>query len=129
VRVRLLGARVETAAVRPRHWLRLPAIRILRRDRPYWQERGWRRNGSDYSGAYQTAGGAFRGRAVDRGWGNLKFFISDPPDALRRSAHWVCFRPRWNGEFSVHMAAKPTDVSSGILTVERLLNQVLNGGK
>jgi hypothetical protein len=92
---------------------------------PYWQERGWTRSGDTYTGEYQTAHGSFRGEIEDRGRGNIRFFLFDPPDALRSSSHWACFQPRGWGRYLVHMARRPADVASGILTIERLLAECL----
>jgi hypothetical protein len=99
--------------------------RVQRRELPYWQERGWTRNGNSYTGQYQTAYGSYRGEVEDRGSNNFRFYLFDPPDALRASSHWACFQPRGFGRYLVHMARRPADISSGILTIERLLAECL----
>jgi hypothetical protein len=46
-----------------------------------------------------------------------------PSDEIRRHSHWVCFQHRGNDWYVVHMARMPKDVSSGILTIERLITE------
>lgn len=124
--VTVLGTRVVTNITghdaQPTR-LRAPAVHIQRRQIPYWQERGWRFVGGAYSGTYQTPHGSFLGRIEDRGYNHFRFYITDPPRELRRSAHWACFQPRGHKGYLVHMARRPTDVSSGILTIERLITE------
>ena len=38
-----------------------PTIPVQRREIPYWRERGWARDGNQYTGAYQTPYAAFQG--------------------------------------------------------------------
>lgn len=111
------------AAFRPRY----SAGIVQRREIPYWQERKWRRSGNTYSGTYQTRYGSFLGLIEDRGSGDLRFYLSDPPDHVRRSSHWACFQPRREKGFQVHMSTRPNDVSSGILTIERLVADAFEG--
>ena len=96
---------------------------VVRRERPYWQERGWVRHGDTYEGAYQTPRGSFRGLIEVRGAGYVQFYLRDVPPALPQSSHWACFQPRGDKGFLVHMSTRPTDISSGILTIERLLTE------
>lgn len=119
----VLGTRILNTILEgtQRSWLRPPTTRIQRRELPYWQERGWRRSGDTYSGAYQTPYGSFLGEIEDRGYDHYRFYITDPPEQLRRSGHWACFQPRGHRGFQVHMARRPRDVSSGIMTIERLI--------
>jgi len=123
MRVVVLGTRPigvglpSSIAARPH----TPAEAIARRERAYWQERGWSREGDTYVGSYQTPYGAFRGSVEDNGWGRLRFYLLDVPRALRDSPHWQCFQPRGRKGFHVHMGTRPADVSSGILAIERLL--------
>lgn len=100
---------------------------IQRREEPYWQERGWIRRGEAFAGTYQTPYGSFRGTVEDRGWNDLRFYIEDPPRELRESSHWACFQPRGARGYHVHMARRPGDVSSGILTIERLITDAFEG--
>jgi hypothetical protein len=102
-----------------------PVERVQRREIPYWQERGWIRDGDRYTGSYQTPYGAFRGLIDEHGPGNAQFYLFAPPSSLRWSSHWACFQPRNGKGYLVHMARRPADVSSGILTIERLLTESL----
>ena len=97
--------------------------RFRRLERPYWQERGWVRSGNVYTGTYQTPYGSFLGSVEDRGWNRYRFYLIDPPRALRQSTHWACFQPRGRKGFFVHMAERPADLSSGILAIERLITE------
>ena len=94
---------------------------IKRRELPYWQERGWVWQDGVYWGNYQTRHGSFQGLIEDRGQGDLRFYMFDPPREIRDGSHWACFQPRGRKGFLVHMATRPSDVSSGILTIERLI--------
>jgi hypothetical protein len=96
---------------------------VVRQEIPYWRERGWVQQGNVYHGAYRTALGSFRGMIEDRGWGDLRFYLFDPPEAVRYSPHWACFQARGKKGYHVHMGTRPKDVSSGILTIERLISE------
>jgi hypothetical protein len=119
-------ARDILSAARPPTRLGAPE-RIRRREVPYWQERGWRREGETYVGSYQTPFGSFRGLIEDRGWGHVRFYLRDAPEEVRRSGHWACFQPRLGKGYHVHMARAPQDVSSGIITIERLITEAFHG--
>lgn len=118
--VRAAGA---PAALRPH----ISAGVVQRQQIPYWQQRGWRRSGDTYSGTYQTRHGSFIGIVEDRGFGDIRFYLSDPPDQVRRSCHWACFQPRRSKGYQVHMSTRPADISSGILTIERLVTDAFEG--
>ena len=131
MRVRDLGTRPAPQAIRDflsrmgrQH---CPTELVQRRQIPYWQERGWTRQGNQYSGSYQTPYGAFSGWIEHRGGDNINFFIYDPPNALREHSHWTCFQERDQGWYLVHMSRRPSDVSSGILTIERLITEAFRG--
>jgi hypothetical protein len=98
-----------------------PAIPVHRSEVPYWQLRGWRQQGRTYRGTYQTAYGSFIGRIDEVSRGNFRLYIYAPPDELKRHSHWSCFQPQFDNSFRVHMSQMPADVSSGILTIERLI--------
>lgn len=115
------AVRVLNALVRPR----APIRNVARREIPYWRDRGWVRQGSSYRGSYQTPYGAFSGFIEDASGGYLRFYIFDPPPELQNSSHWQCFQPRGEQWFVVHMARMPVDVSSGIMSIERLLIDAL----
>jgi hypothetical protein len=115
---RLLN-RAFGAALRPH----APVEVVRRREIPYWQQRGWIRDGSVYRGNYQTRYGAFAGLVEERYGVTLNFYMFDPPPEVRVSGHWACFQPRKNNWFLVHMARRPDDVGSGIMTIERLITE------
>jgi hypothetical protein len=129
MRVRITGLRSLPATTRdllsrvarPRS----SAERVQRRQIPYWQESGWERQGNQYQGNYQTPYGAIAGWIEERGGNNINFFMFNPPAALRSHSHWTCFQDRGENWYSVHMSRRPADVSSGILTIERLLTEAL----
>jgi hypothetical protein len=131
MRVRVGASRPAGQAVReffsrmaPSHG---PVVQIRRRELPYWQERAWVRAlegfRTKYSGSYHTAYGSFHGTAEERGSNHFKFLIYRPPAELRVHRHWVCFLDRGQGWFEVHMGRQPADISSGILTIERLITE------
>jgi len=98
-----------------------PAITVYRRQIPYWQERGWIYRANEYTGSYQTPYVAFQGR-IEEGWsGHANFFLYRPSRQIQKFSHWSCFAPRGNDWYMVHMARRPRDVSSGIITIERLI--------
>jgi hypothetical protein len=100
-----------------------PTILVERREIPYWQERGWTRNGRTYTGSYQTPYAAFQGR-IEEGWsGHIDCFLYHPSRQMERCSHWPCFAPREGGWYLVHMARRPKDVSSAIITIERLITE------
>lgn len=96
---------------------------IKRIERPYWQERGWVRQGDRYLGNYQTRYGSFRGMIEQPGTNHFRFYIFDPPKELKRHSHWVCFQYRGANGYQAHMRKRPADVSSGIITIERLITE------
>lgn len=125
MRIKDLGSRPAPAKVRD-FLSRLvrgrgPAISVQRREVPYWQERGWIRQGNTYQGNYQTPYAAFSGQVVKRGGGYIEFFLHRPSQEIQRCGHWACFVHQGNDWFLVHMGRQPRDVSSGIITIERLI--------
>lgn len=100
-----------------------PAVSVQRRQIPYWQERGWTRRGNIYSGSYQTPYAAFWGQISEQSGGYIDFMLYAPSEEIRSCGHWACFQHRGNDWYLVHMAKQPRDVSSGILTIERLITE------
>ena len=127
MRVRILGTRPAPASIRDLFSRmvrgRAPATIVERREIPYWQERGWTRRGREYEGAYRTPFTSFRGRIEDRRTSSPEFFLFDPSPEIKASGHWCCFTSRGGGWYLVHMARRPKDVSSGIITIERLITE------
>jgi hypothetical protein len=98
-----------------------PSITVRRREIPYWQERGWKRDGNQYTGSYQTPYAAFQGWIEEERAGRITFFLYSPSRQIRNCSHWSCFAPRGQDWYMVHMARRPKDVSSGIITIEKLI--------
>jgi hypothetical protein len=127
MRVKELGTRPAPASIREifSQVVRghAPTICVQRREIPYWQERGWTRNGRTYTGSYQTRYAAFQGR-IEEGWsGHITFFLYRPSRQIEHCSHWSCFAPRGGDWYLVHMARRPKDASSGIITIERLITE------
>lgn len=127
MRVRELGSRPAPASIRDLlsrvvrgHG---PTVQVERRVLPYWQERGWTRNGNTYTGRYQTQFASFLGQAVHHGGNHIDFYLYQPSEAIQEHSHWACFQQHGNGWYRVHMGRRPADVSSGILTIERLITE------
>jgi len=122
VRVKILG--IRHIPERGSLWTLLRGrapVSVQRREIPYWQERGWSRRGDVYSGNYQTRFGAFQGVVEAHGSRHFSFFIKNAPPELRGHHHWTCFQQRGEGQYLVHMGRMPRDVSSGIMAIERLI--------
>jgi hypothetical protein len=100
-----------------------PSITVQRRQIPYWQERGWTRAGDQYRGSYQTPYGAFQGWIQEHRSGHSDFYVYNPSNQIRGHSHWTCFQHRGSEWYLVHMARRPKDVSSGIITIERLITE------
>ena len=100
-----------------------PSIPVERRQIPYWQEHGWTRQRDAYSGSYQTPYSAFWGQIIEHRGGYIDFLIYNPSQEIRQHSHWTCFQHRGNDWYLVHMAKQPKDVSSGIITIERLITE------
>jgi len=127
VRIKDLGSRPAPASIR-RLFERIarghgPAIAVQRRQVPYWQQQGWARQGNTYNGNYQTPFGAFWGQIMEQRGGHIDFMLYAPSEEIRSGSHWACFQHRGNDWYLIHMATQPRDVSSGIITIERLLTE------
>lgn len=102
---------------------------VQRNQIPYWQERGWKRRDGTYTGNYVSAFGAYAGCVSQASSREMQFFIQNPPQCVLASSHSACFSPRGGGNwFSIHMSKRPQDVSSGILTIERLISECFRHG-
>jgi hypothetical protein len=125
LRYDLSTARIARAVERPhRSVVRIghaSPIQIPRAELPYWQERGWKRDGRQYRGTFQTRFGSYTGLVEDRAFGEIRFLIHHPPTELKDSGHWPCFQSKGDGWYAVHMRIPPEDVSSGIIGIERLI--------
>jgi hypothetical protein len=96
---------------------------VQRDQRPYWEQRGWTSQGGEYLGYFRTRFGSWKGKAEASPSGRIDLFIQDPPDALKGHSHWVCFRSRLGGWFFIHTNEPIEDLSSGILTIEKILTE------
>ena len=106
-----------------------PLINVERRQIPYWQERGWTRNGNIYTGTYQTPYAAFYGHIEEHRGGHIDFYLYNPAEEIRSHSHWSCFQHRGNDWYLIHMSRHPKDVGSGIITIERLITEAYENGK
>jgi hypothetical protein len=125
MRVRELGTRQAPSVLRKLFRTQkgqAPEI-IKRIERPYWMERGWVHEGDHYTGNYQTRYGSYSGFVEQQASNSFDFFILSPPEELRRHSHWTCFQHRGENWYHVHMGKRPKDLSSGILTIERLITE------
>lgn len=127
MRVKYLGTRPAPGSIRDLFSRMVrghgPAIAVERREIPYWEEHGWTRHGRTYTGSYQTPYATFQGR-IEEGWsGGLTFFLFNPSQEIKNASHWCCFAHRGKEWYLVHMARRPRDVSSGIITIERLITE------
>lgn len=127
MRVRNLGTRTAPASIRDMISRvvrgQAPTTVIQRRQIPYWQEHGWTRRGNTYNGSYQSPYAAFWGEITEHRGGHIDFLLYNPSVEIRRHSHWVCFQHRGVDWYLVHMAKQPRDVSSGIITIERLITE------
>lgn len=108
--------------------VRRPAPVVERQEIPYWRERGWKRTGWTLKGNFVTPYGAFTGWISQPGITDIQFYIQHPPTCIFDSPHATCFQPRGNEWFFIHMYRRPGDISSGILTIERLLTDCFRAG-
>lgn len=125
MRIKDLGSRPAPASIRDLVSRvvrgRGPLVKVERRQIPYWQERGWTRSGDTYTGTYQTRFAAFCGHIEEHRGGHVDFYLYKPAEAIRNHSHWSCFQHRGNDWYLLHMSRRPADVSSGIITIERLI--------
>jgi hypothetical protein len=96
---------------------------VQRAPTPYWKERGWQQRGSDFAGSFQSRYGTWPGYITVSPSGRIEVFISNPPSVLEKHPHWPCFRARENGWYFIHATKPVPDVSAGILSTERTLNE------
>jgi hypothetical protein len=89
---------------------------------PYWQERGWVRQGHDYQGCYRTRFGSWKGRAEVGASGVARMFICNPPAVLEDHPNWPCFFMRRDGWYHIH-THNPFGLSEGILRIEEILTE------
>jgi hypothetical protein len=100
-----------------------PAIPVERRQIPYWKASGWQLNGNIYEGAYHTPYVALKGWIEQERSGRASFYLYSPSNEIRSHSHWTCFQHRGNDWYLIHMGKEPNDISSGIITIERLITE------
>ena len=111
---------LSRAAPRPH----TPSETVKRRKLPYWQERGWVRDGVHYRGTYQTDYGCFIGHIQQKSSKEYDVYIFEPPmQELAKHPHFTCFQARNQGWWHVHLSRQPADASSAIMAVEKTLTE------
>ena len=127
MRIKDLGTRPAPASLRDiiSRWARghAPATPVQRRELPYWQEHGWIQENNTYTGNYQTPYASFQGWIEQERSGQINFFLYNPSAEIRSHSHWTCFQHRGQDWYLIHMGRQPRDVSSGIITIERLITE------
>ena len=117
-------------AVVPTAGLSTPTRRpILLRpvNRPYWDLTHWREDGDRLTGFYRTPWGSFDGLVLHAKGERPEFYIVQPPAALRKHKHWICFHDtgQRTNTYSIHFSPAPQDPGTGILAVEKVLGEAL----
>jgi len=105
-------------------------IAIKRSAKTYLSEQGWRltyeRGEQQLEGWYRCRYGSYFGKIQNLASTKPSFFIKDPPHELFGHRHGNCFTHRphvGNGWYSVHFSTLPQDLDSGVLHIERTLNE------
>jgi hypothetical protein len=105
-------------------------IAIKRSAKTYLSELGWRltyeSGEQQLEGWYRCRYGSYAGKIQNLASSKPSFFIKDPPQALFGHPHGSCFTHRphvGNGWYSVHYSIAPRDLDSGVLHIERTLNE------
>lgn len=117
----------------PRLTLRKPQP-VKRNTRSYKEMQGWTlANGHNptWHGYYRTRyGPSYKGKVENLADPKFYIQIDDPPQSLKDHVHWICFRDQRNGGwYWVHLSPVPADIDSGILAIERNLNDALAPAK
>jgi hypothetical protein len=104
-------------------------ITIKRRSKGYLPEQGWELSGGlnpQWNGYYRTRFGSYKGRVVPKAEPNRRYFIHNPPESLRNH-HWACFTEmkgmEQGGWYAVHLLPFPKDIDSGVLAIERVIDE------
>ena len=95
------------------------------KEKEYWQDQGWIRKGDEYRGYFRTELGEWRG-LIKACPDEFEVFIFKPPGFLKDSSHEACFLYQSNGWYDVHYPKEPTDVSSAILAVEKVIHNAFD---
>lgn len=98
-------------------------ITVKRSARPYLIQQGWKLTHGlerQWEGYYRTRYGSYKGK-IERS-SSPKFYIHNPPEPLRQH-HWACFTELPGGWYSAHFKKLPKDADSGVMAIERLINE------
>jgi hypothetical protein len=105
-------------------------IAIKRSAKTYLSEQGWsltyEQKEAQFEGFYRCRYGSYFGKIQNLASTKPSFFIKDPPKELDRHSHRICFAERPNmgkGWYSIHFSILPRDLDSGVLHIERTLNE------
>jgi len=91
-----------------------------------WEKLGWRKKGNEYRGFYRTRFGSYPGRIVEGRARDFKFYIKDPPAALKVHPKWQCFKYCGKGNFWVHQSQPAKDVDGGIIEIQRIVEEAFS---
>jgi hypothetical protein len=97
-----------------------------------WQEKGWRQEGTSYTGRFRAGRRSWRGLIEVPYPGAFQANIWDPPlgEIERNTHHRPCFRASQRGRgncYTVHYYSMPSSLDHAISTIERLLTQAVGG--
>jgi hypothetical protein len=96
---------------------------VKRNTRPFWQERGWKKNGSHMTGYFRTRVGVFEGKIENANSRSPKLFIKEPSKKILNGKHGACFHDRGRGWYWVHFYPKPQEVNSAIMRLEHTIQE------
>ena len=96
-------------------------------DRPYWDLTHWREVGDRLTGFYRTPLESIEGYVLHAKSERPEFYIVQPPAALQKHKHAICFRDtgQKTNTYSIHFSPAPRDPDTGILAVEKVLGEAL----
>jgi hypothetical protein len=100
-----------------------PRITVKRTATTYLIQQGWKLTNvsqRQWEGYYRTRFGSYKGKIEHSS--PPKFYIHNPPEPLRHH-HWACFTELPGGWYSVHFRKLPKDADSGVMEIERLINE------
>ena len=94
--------------------------------RYYWQDNGWKCRNSQLTGKYRTDYGNVRGTISFGPEIGFRFYVHNPPKELRIHPYWPDFKHVGGNRYSIHFAVAPKTINSGIVAVEKILNEALS---
>jgi hypothetical protein len=107
-------------------------VTVARSRKSLLEERGWQKAGfgpfARWEGYYRTRFGSYKGK-IEFSY-PPKFFVKDPPEGLAQHEHRACFTDLNNGGWrSVHFRVQPKDLDSGVVKIERILDEAFRLSK